>query len=81
MEQKDVIQIDNDMSLVNKVFKEGIHEGLKGGWGVTKPKCYDEGFKEAKRGFKSGFSLIAGFYANVVITRVQVELGKIAGTA
>ena len=68
MKQEDVVQIDNDVSLVNEVFKEGIHEGLEGGRGVTQPECHDERFKEAKQSLKSGFPLVACFYANVVIT-------------
>jgi hypothetical protein len=80
VKQEDVVEIDYEMSLVDEVAEDVIHEGLKGGWGIAEAKGHDEGFKKAKGALKGGFPLIASANADVVIAPADVEFGKIAGS-
>ena len=67
------------MFLINKVVEDRVHEGLKGGWGITEAESHDEGFKESKGAFEGGFPFVALADMNVIVTPADVKLGKIAG--
>jgi hypothetical protein len=41
MEQKDIVEIDDQMILIDKVGENGIHKGLESGRGVTEAKGHD----------------------------------------
>ena len=45
MKDEDIIKVNDNMALVEEVFEDVIHEGLKGCWGITEAKGHDEGFK------------------------------------
>ena len=81
MEHKDVIEVNDEVTLVDKVLKDGIHEGLKGGRGVAETKSHDEGFEEAFLALKGGFPFIALFDTNVVVTPADVKLCKVTSSA
>ena len=80
MEQEDIVEIDDQMILIDKVVKNRIHKGLEGSWSVTEAEGHDQGFEEAKFAFKGGFPFIAFSDTDVVVTPADVELGKVAGT-
>ena len=65
--------------MINDVIEDRIHERLKGGWGIAKAKGHDEGFKKAKRAFEGSFPFFTFADTDVVVTSVDVKLGKIAG--
>ena len=79
MEQEDIVEVDDQMILIDKVVKNRIHKGLEGSWSVTEAECHDQGFEEAKFAFKGGFSFIAVADTDVVITPADVEFDKVAG--
>jgi hypothetical protein len=78
VEQEYVIEIDYEVSLIDEVAEDVIHEGLKGSGGVAEAKSHDKGFKKAKGALEGGFPFIACANADVVIAPTDVELGKIA---
>ena len=45
MKDEDIIKVNDNMALVKEVFKDVIHEGLKGCWGIAEAKGHDEWFK------------------------------------
>jgi hypothetical protein len=64
---------------VNEVLENGGHKSLKGGWGITKAKGHDKGFKKAKYALESCFPLIAFLYSDVVISLANIKFGKVTG--
>src|SRR6266404_5320139 len=79
MKDEDIIKVNNNMALIKEVFKNVIHEGLEGGWGIAEAKGHDEWFKYAQRCFKSSFPLVFMTDTNVVVSPTDVELGEVAG--
>ena len=79
VEHEDVIQVDYEVFLVDKVIEDRVHEGLKGCWGVAEAESHDEGFKESKGAFEGSFPFVALADTDVIVTPADVELGKIAG--
>ncbi|SRR5713226_1255443 len=77
VEEEDVIEVDNKMTLVDEVLEDVSHERLKGGRGIAKAKGHDKWFKEAEVALKGGFPFVTGFDTNVVITPVDIEFRKI----
>src|SRR6266404_2012134 len=79
MKDEDVIQVNDNVALIKEVFKDVIHEGLKGCWGIAEAKGHDKWFKQTQRCFKSSFPLVAMMDTNVVVSPTDVELGEVAG--
>ena len=78
MEDEDVVEVDNEVTLVDEIGKNGIHKGLKGGGRVAKAEGHDEGFEDAKGALEGGLPLIAMLDANVVVASTDVELCEVA---
>ena len=38
MKDEDIIKVDDNMAVIEEVFKDVIYEGLKGCWGITEAK-------------------------------------------
>ena len=79
VEHEDVVQVDYEVFLIDKVVEDIVHKGLKGGWGVAEAESHDEGFKETKGAFEGGFPFVALADTDVIVTPADVELDKIAG--
>ncbi len=45
MKDEDIIKVNDNMALIKEVFKDVIHEGLKGCRGIAEAKGHDEQFK------------------------------------
>jgi len=43
MKDEDIIKVNNNMALIKEVFKNVIHEGLKGCWALQRPKVMTSG--------------------------------------
>ena len=71
-----VVHVDFQPFLFQHVSKDVIHECLKCGGGIAEPEEHDSGFKKSHGGNESGFPLILLPDANVVISPMNVELGK-----
>jgi len=41
MKDEDIIKVNNNMALIKEVFKNVIHEGLKGCWGIAEAKGHE----------------------------------------
>ena len=62
------------MSIVNEVFKDFVHKGLKGCRCIIEAEDHNHQFKEAKEAFEGSFSFIIFFNTNVVIAPPDIEL-------
>ena len=78
VEHENVVQVDYEVLLIDKVIEDRVHERLKGGWGIAEAESHDKGFKETKGAFEGGFPFIALADADVIVTPADIELGKIA---
>ena len=73
---KKVIHVNNKPSFCNHIAKGAVHELLKGGRGISKAKEHYSWFKESLMGDKSGFPLVSILDTDIVISPMDVELGK-----
>jgi len=71
-----IIHVDVEPSLHNFLLKYVIHHSLKSGWGVGQAKEHNCQFEESFAGLKGGFVFIAFFNANIIVSPVDVKLGK-----
>ena len=78
VEEENIVEIDNEMTFIDKVRKDGIHKGLKGCWCVTKAEGHDEWFKEAERTFEGCFPFVTFSNTDVVVTPADVKLCEVA---
>ena len=74
-----VIHVDFKPLLWKHICEDVVHEGLKGGGGITESKEHDSWFKESHGGDESGLPLIFLSDANVVISPMNVEFGEQGG--
>ena len=79
VKEKYIIEVDDEVSAINQVTKNSVHEGLKGCRGITKAKGHNKGFKESKGAFKSSFPFVAGLDTDVVVSPSDVKFCKISG--
>jgi hypothetical protein len=80
VEQEDIIEVDYEVSCVNEISKDVVHERLECSGGVAEAKGHDKGFEESEGAFESGFPFVAFANADVIIALTDVKLGKVAGT-
>ena len=81
MEDEDVIEVDNDMTSINKVHKYFFHDSLEGCGGVAEPKHHDQGFKEAELCLKGSFPFVPFFDADVVISPSDIQFCEVPHSA
>ena len=74
-----IIHVDLEPLFSDHVGEDVVHKCLKSWWGITKTKKHDSGLKEAKGGDECGLPLIFLFDADVVVSPLDVELGKESG--
>src|SRR6267154_3605376 len=80
VEEENIIEVDNEMSFIDKVRKDGIHKGLKGRRCVTKAEGHDEWFKEAERALEGCFPFVTFSNTDVIVTPANVELCEVVRT-
>jgi hypothetical protein len=80
MEEQDIIEIDNKVTGIHQVRKDGVHKGLKGGRGIAEAEGHDKRLKEAKGAFKGGFPFIASFDMDIIVASADVKFGEILCT-
>ena len=71
-----VIHIDLKPSFCNHIGENVVHECLKRGWGIAKPKEHYGGFKESKGGDECSLPLISFSNSDVVVPPADVKLGE-----
>ena len=79
MKEEDVIQVNNKVTLVDKVLKDMGHKRLKCGWGVAEAEGHDKGFEETELALEGGFPFIALFDADVIVTPMDIKFCKVTG--
>ena len=72
---KDVIQIYDD-EVVGHITKYIVHKVLKGSRGISHAKGHDQILERPIAGAEGGFPFMARCYANIVVTRPEVEFGE-----
>ena len=75
--KKNVIKVDNQVIVINKVWEYVIHKGLEGSRGITKAKSHNEGFKKAKGAFEGCIPFITFLDSYVVITPLYIKLCEV----
>src|SRR3979490_1229430 len=74
---EDVVEINGDNTLGDKVFENLIHHRLEGRRAVGQSKVHHERFKQTAIHSKRRFPFIAFFYPHIVIPPADVELGEV----
>ena len=74
-EDKNVVQIYNHKD-IGHVVEDVVHEMLKGGWGVGRTKGHDKVLKRPISCTKGSFPLVSRGYPNVVVARLEIDLGE-----
>src|SRR3981189_1396758 len=74
---KNVVEIDGDNTLGDKVFKNLVHHRLEGRRAVGQSEVHHKRFKQTAISSKCRFPFIAFFYSHIVIPPVDVELGEV----
>jgi hypothetical protein len=74
---ENVVEIDGDDTLGDKVFEDLVHHCLEGRRVVGQSKVHHERFKQTAIRSKRRFPFIAFFYPHIVIPPADVELGEV----
>src|SRR3981189_1888794 len=74
---KNVIEINGDNTLGDKVFENLVHHRLEGRRAVGQSDVHHERFKQTMICSKRRFPFIAFFYPHIVIPPADVELGEV----
>src|SRR3981189_3752722 len=74
---KNVVEIDGDNTLGDKVFENLVHHRLEGRRAVGQSEVHHERFKQTAIRSKRRFPFIAFFYPHVVIPPADIELGEV----
>lgn len=80
VEHENVVKVNDKVALINEIGKDGVHKGLKSGRGIAKAEGYDQQFEKAKGAFEGGFPFITLANTDIVISPMDIEFRKIAGT-
>jgi hypothetical protein len=76
-ENQDVIEIDRDNSLYNKVLEDLIHHSLECHWTIGETKVHYQGLKEALVGVEWHLPLVTLSDTDIIVSLVHIELGEI----
>src|SRR3981189_2089252 len=74
---EDVVEINGDDTLGDKVFENLIHHHLEGRRAVGQSEVHHERFKQTTISSKRRFPFIAFFYPHIVIPPADIELGEV----
>ena len=78
MEDKDVIQVNNDMAIINEVAEDFLHDSLESSWGIAETECHNEGFIEAEFGFEGSFPFFSFFNADTIVSPSNIEFHEVS---
>ena len=73
---EEVIHIDDEPTFGNHVAERVVHESLKSGRGIGKPKKHDSGFEQSFVGNEGCLPLVAIFDSYIVVSPANVKLGE-----
>jgi hypothetical protein len=73
---KNVVHIDDNISRSNLFPEDGVHHCLEGGRGISEAKEHNQWFKKSSVSFEHGLPFIAFFHPDIVVSPLNVELGK-----
>ena len=76
---KDVVEVDDDLSFINLESEYFVHHGLEGRRGICESEEHDGGFVKPVIGTKSGFVLIPFFYPDIVVSPSHIKFGEVLG--
>src|SRR6185369_11950171 len=76
---QDVVQVNND-ELVKVLMKHIIHQRHECGWCICETKTQDQKFVMAVACAKCCLGNVFVFNANLMVTGIQINLGKVLGT-
>src|SRR3981189_1051455 len=74
---KNVVKIDGDDTLGDKVLEDLVHHRLEGRRAVGQSKVHHQWFEQTAIRSKHCFPFIAFFYPHIVISPADVELGEV----
>ena len=74
---EEVIHIDDEPSFSDHVSEQVVHESLECGRGVAEAEKHDHWFKEFLVRDESSLLLMAIFDTDVVVTPMNIKLGKV----
>ena len=74
-----IVHVDLKPLLWKHICENVVHEGLKGGGGITESKEHDRWFKESHGSDESSLPLIFLLDANIVIFPTNVKFGEQGG--
>jgi hypothetical protein len=78
VEEKNIIEVDDEVSFIDKVGKDGVHKGLEGRWCVTKAEGHDKWFVKAERALEGRFPFVTFADTDVIVTPADVKLCEVA---
>jgi hypothetical protein len=76
-EYEDIVEVDTNHAIHNKILKDVIHHGLKGRGGVRESKKDHQGLEEASVYTKRCLPLIALLHAHIVIPPSYMEFREV----
>src|SRR3981189_3157846 len=74
---EDVVEINGDDTLGDKVFKDLVHHRLEGRRAVGQSEVHHQWFEQTAIRSKRRFPFIAFFYPHIVISPADVEFSKV----
>ena len=76
-DDEDVIKVDDNMSLTDKLSQDLIHHPLEGGGQVAETEEHDSGFKQAPVGPGGGLPLVSFLDPHSVVSPLSIQLGEV----
>jgi hypothetical protein len=78
---EDVIQVDTDYTLDDKILENVIHHGLEGGWAVSETEEHHQRFEKSSVGVECSLPFITFLDADIVVPPADIKLGEVACTS
>ena len=73
---EEVIHVNDEPSFCDHIVKGVIHEALESGRRIGKTKEHHSGFEESLMGDEGGFPLMPVFDSDIIVSPLDIELGK-----
>ena len=80
VEYEDVVQIDENMSLMDFNMEYVVHHGLEGAGRVSETKEHHQGLIKPMISVKCCLPLVTLLHPNVLVTPLHIKLGKVLHT-
>src|ERR1700722_7565645 len=78
-EDQDVVQVDSDLVVDDKILEDFVHHGLECCGGIGEAEKHNKRFKQSSGGSESGFPLITFLNADVVVSPLNIEFCVVLG--